>query len=79
VPHNVWIGAKGYFLEQITNSSNGVQLTDSPEQVGAIGPGVVWNLRQLQFFANPYHEVGVVNRPKGNKIVLRLMWVQGRK
>jgi hypothetical protein len=80
VVHNVWVGANGYYLRQIRKPSiNGVQLTDSPEQVGAIGPGAVWNLPHLFLFANAYHEVGVVSRPKGNKMVLRVVWVLGQK
>ena len=43
--YKIWFGANGYYLKQITNPSvNGMQVTDSPEQVGAIGPGAMWDL-----------------------------------
>jgi hypothetical protein len=47
-------------------------------QVGSIGPGVVWDRGQYLLFANGYHEVGALNRPEGNKLVLRVQWVPGR-
>jgi hypothetical protein len=79
-PHGVWIGANGYYLKQITDSQvNGAPIADSREQVGAIGPGAVWDLGQFMLFANAYHELGVVNRPKGEKLVLRISWLPGRK
>jgi hypothetical protein len=80
LPHHIWFGANGYYLKQITNPSvNGVQLTNSPEQVGAIGPGALWDLGHFQLYANFYHELGVVNRPQGNKVVLRVTWLPNRK
>jgi hypothetical protein len=40
-----WIGANGYYLKQVTTTGgNGVPLMNSPEQVGAIGPGALLNL-----------------------------------
>jgi hypothetical protein len=42
LPHGIWIGANGYYLKQVTDPKvNGASLPDSPEQVGAIGPGSV--------------------------------------
>jgi hypothetical protein len=42
LPHGIWFGANGYYLKQVTNPSvNGRQLADSPEQIGAIGPGAM--------------------------------------
>lgn len=79
LPHNVWIGANGYFLEQITDPRvNGKSLRNSPEQVGSIGPGLVWDRGQCLLYANGYHEVGALNRPEGNKLVLRVQWIPGR-
>jgi hypothetical protein len=41
----LWIGPNGNYLSQITDGRiNGVSLHNSPEQVGAIGPGMVWNI-----------------------------------
>lgn len=80
LPHRIWFGANGYYLKQITNPSvNGVQLADSPEQIGAIGPGVMWDLGHFNLYANFYHEVGAVNRPQGDKLVLRVSWLPNRK
>ena len=75
----LWIGANGYFLKQVTAPVvNGSALRDSPEQVGAIGPGAVLNLGHWLLYANGYHEVGAENRPEGNKLVLRVQWIGGK-
>jgi hypothetical protein len=79
IGHGLWLGANGYFLKQVTSPEiNGVPLNDSPEQVGAIGPGAVWNLGRYLLYANAYHELGAKNRPEGNKIVLRMQWIFGK-
>lgn len=73
VGKHLWIGPNAYFLRQITDGRiNGVPLRDSPERVGAIGPGMVWNQGKWSFYANGYHEFGARNRPEGNKLVLRV-------
>ena len=70
---HVWIGPNAYYLRQITDGRvNGVPLQNSPEQVGAVGPGMVWNSGKWFFYANSYHELGVKNRPEGDKLVLRV-------
>jgi hypothetical protein len=75
---HLWAGGDGYFLKQITDPKiNGIALRNSPEQVGAIGPGVVWNKGQWFFYANGYHELGAENRPTGNKLILRVEKVFG--
>ncbi len=79
-PHGVWVGANGYYLGQITDPKvNGQPIGDSPERVGAIGPGVLWDMGHWLVFANAYHEVGALNRPEGNKVILRLQWLPSRK
>jgi hypothetical protein len=76
----IWLGANGYYLDQITNPQiNGHSLSSSPEQVGAIAPGVVWDLGHWILYANGYHEVGALNRPEGNRAVLRVQWLPSRK
>jgi len=76
LPHGLWVGANGYFLKQVTAPRiDGAPLSDSPEQVGAIGPGAVWDLKRILLYANAYHELGAENRPMGNKIVLRIEWI----
>jgi len=69
----LWIGANGYYLTQITDGQiNGAPLHNSPEQVGAIGPGMVWNIGHWYYYANFYQEVGAENRATGQKLVLRI-------
>lgn len=80
LPHSVWVGANGYYLKQVTSPLvNGIQLDNSAEQVGAIGPGAMWDLGDFLLYADTYHEMGAVNRPEGNKLVVRVMWLPGRK
>jgi hypothetical protein len=70
---HLWIGPNAYYLRQITDGRvNGVPLSNSPEQVGAIGPGLVWNSGKWFFYANCYHELLARNRPEGDKIVFRV-------
>jgi hypothetical protein len=69
----LWIGPNGYYLKQITDGKlNGVALPNSPERVGAIGPGMVWNRGRWFFYANGYQEFGAQNRATGHKLVLRI-------
>ncbi len=69
----LWVGSNGYYLKQITDPEvNGVLLRNSPEQVGAIGPGMVWQSNNWFFYASAYHELDGQNRPIGNKLVLRI-------
>ena len=69
----LWIGLNGYYLKQITDGKiDGVALHNSPEQVGAIGPGMVWNSGSWYFYANAYQEFGAENRATGHKLVLRI-------
>jgi hypothetical protein len=78
-PHGLWVGANGYFLKQVTAPRvNGLSVPNSPEQVGAVGPGAVWATKRFLLYANAYHEFGAENRPQGNKIVLRLQWILGK-
>jgi hypothetical protein len=69
----LWIGPNAYYLKQITDGKiDGVALRDSPEQVGAIGPGMVWNSGSWYFYGNAYQEFGAENRATGHKLVLRI-------
>ena len=70
---HLWIGPNAYYLRQITDGRvNGIPLRNSPEQVEAIGPGMVWNSGKWFFYANGYRELGAKNRPEGGKLVLRV-------
>jgi hypothetical protein len=69
----LWLGVNGYYFSQITDGRiNGGAVRDSPERVGAVGPGMVWNSGKWFLYANGYREVVAENRPAGGKIVLRL-------
>jgi hypothetical protein len=69
----LWIGPNAYYLKQISDGKiDGVPLPNSPEQVGAIGPGMVWNHRSWFFYANGYQEFAAQNRATGHKLVLRI-------
>jgi len=69
----LWIGLNAYYLKQITDGKiDAVALSNSPEQVGAIGPGMVWNSGTWFFYANAYQEFGAENRATGHKLVLRI-------
>jgi hypothetical protein len=69
----LWIGPNGYYIRQITDGKiDGAPLPNSPEQVGAIGPGMVWNRGKWFLFANGYQEFGAENRATGHKLVLRV-------
>jgi hypothetical protein len=70
---NVYVGANGYYLEQITDArANGIAVPNAREQIGGIGPGAVVNRGKWFFFVNAYHEVGAENMSEGNKLVLRV-------
>ncbi len=69
----LWIGLNGYYIKQIADGKiDGVPLANSPEQVGAIGPGMVWNRGKWFYYANGYQEFGAENRATGHKLVLRV-------
>jgi hypothetical protein len=69
----LWIGPNAYYLKQISDGKvDGVALHNSPEQVGAIGPGMLWNSGSWFFYANAYQEFRAENRATGHKLVLRI-------
>jgi len=69
----LWIGPNAYYLKQISDGKFDARaLHNSPEQVAAIGPGMVWNSRSWFFYANAYQEFGSENRATGHKLVVRI-------
>ena len=73
VGRHVYLGANGYFLSQLTDGrKDGLSISNSKEQIGAIGPGMVWNHSKWFYYANGYHEFGVKNTTAGNKLVFRV-------
>jgi Putative MetA-pathway of phenol degradation len=59
----LWIGVNAYYLDQITDGKvNGVAVSRSPEQVGALGPGILWNQNaHWHWYADAYQEFGAKN------------------
>jgi hypothetical protein len=73
VVKNVYVGANGYYLKQITDARvNGSPLPNSKEQIGGIGPGLVVNKNKWFYYINGYHEIGAQNMTEGNRLVLRV-------
>jgi hypothetical protein len=69
----LYVGANGYYLKQITDAhANGINLPNSRQQIGGIGPGAVYNRGKWYYWVNAYHEVGAENMSSGNKLVLRI-------
>lgn len=80
ITQGVWAGLNGYLLKTINDPHlNNRPLLGSPEQVGALGPGLAWDSGHWILYANGYREFGAENRPAENKFVLRVQWLPNRK
>jgi hypothetical protein len=67
------LGVNGYYLKQITDTKvNGNNIPNSREEVIGIGPGALYSFSQNDhIFFNFYQELGAVNRPEGQRYILR--------
>ncbi len=75
IPH-FWVGAVGYFLQQITDSKvAGVLTPGRKEHIVAIGPGAVYERKEkLYCFAYLYFEMAAKNRTQGISAIARLIY-----
>lgn len=75
VPNRMRIGINGYYLKQISETQmDGMDMSDTKEQVFGIGPGMVYHFsKNDHLFFNTYFESAAENRPEGNKFNVR--WV----
>lgn len=69
------LGINGYYLKQISDTKvDGDDLSDSREEVFAIGPGAVFHLSpHTHCFLNTYFETAAENRPEGYRLNFRLV------
>lgn len=63
-------------VPQITDFEvDGVDQSDSKEQVLGIGPGLLWHIsRNAHLFFNAYFESDAENRPEGERYNLRFVY-----
>ena len=73
LPKKLHVGLNGYYLKQITDAKvDGDDVSNSREQVLALGPGAVWHFSQNDhLWFNLYFEMLAENRPEGIGALLR--------
>lgn len=67
------VGVAGYYLKEISDPKiDSRSISDSREQVGAIGPGLWVATRPFEIYAHAFFETGAENRPQGLRFVVRI-------
>ncbi len=67
------IGLSSYYLKQLSqHEANGGVLSDSLEQVFAIGPGLQYKSSLLTLHVNSYFESFAKNRPEGERFIFKI-------
>lgn len=71
---NLWVGAAGYFLRSIKDTTVcGERVPDSRARILGLGPAFLYFLpHDIKLFGSFYVESRALNRPQGLKFVLRL-------
>jgi hypothetical protein len=73
---NFWAAAAGYYLVQTTDDQfNGQNVSDSKEQVFAVGPAVFWVVSpNFSMGLKTAWEMATENRPEGNRTTFRMTY-----
>jgi hypothetical protein len=67
------VGLSGYYLKQLNqHEANGDVISDSLEQVFAVGPGLQYKSSLLTLHANSYFESFAKNRPEGKRYIFKI-------
>lgn len=73
IPKTLRVGINGYYLNQLTNTeADGREISNTGEEVFAIGPGAIYHLgADNHFFLNVFFETNAENRPEGSRVNFR--------
>ena len=76
LPRQLRLGINGYYLKQIKDTEvDGNDISDSREQVFAIGPGLLYSINaDAHFFFNMFFEDSAKNRPSGTRLNVRFVY-----
>ena len=70
------IGLAGYYLKQLKRDRiDGHAQINSGEKIHGLGPGLMWQHKNMLLTVNSYLEFGAENRTEGYKIVARYAWL----
>ncbi len=76
LPKRLRLGVNGYYLKQVNDTQmNGIDVSDTKEQVFGIGPGAVYHFsKDVHLFINAYFESMAEHRPEGERVNVRLVY-----